>query len=1048
VSKVVAASSRLAKLSPPRASNWLPRRRLNRLLDEATQRGVTWIAAEPGAGKSTLAAAWSSSRSGRLLWYRVDAGDADPGVAFAYFKELAPSGRRTRSLPAYRPQDVERLDLFSRTFFRSFFDVIPAAATLVLDDAHAASGTDFDVLLAAAVREAPSDVAFLVLSRHDPRGMLLEEVARGAIRTLQSASLAFTSNEATELLADSVDEATARRLQAQTNGWVAGMLLLAKGAAGPIPGDSSPREWIDSYFDHRVIADLDNAERRTLAAVSLLPQVDIASLQEMGLGESAVDILERLRRLHSFVTRLDREPPTWRLHDLLRDALRARFNSMGDAAWRRGVRSAAARVAADRGLAREAVQLHLEAGETGAATVAAERFCRELVKSHRLAELDTVVAALGPAIVNSSLALQIALGESAWQRNDARAAVARFERAIDLTDEPVPSPLSLLVAASTLGVILDGWQDYDGTERWVSRVRTHLAARASIEDLDEVLRIDSVCVRAMSMIWGEELGELHVLVARILDALRHLQKQLAPDAAVAASGVLLETAVYLLTDESLFRDVVKATAPWLFHPDLAPLAKAGWLNAYAELGRHWPTPGIRLPAENPVACLELAVSIAREHGAQGMAFSAAKSLTSMAIAENDRPSAQRRLVVLREVTDPRHVSQECVLLESEAGVFALAGEWARAREAIDQALALAEQHNIPPSERWSPMFGKYRIAIASGDAAQAREALLRDAAGFPEGMRRDFALILADVAAAAQAWRAYGAIPDALVAQVIRRAHEHSWRGFGTWLAPLAARLCSDALRLGIEPEFARHVIRERHLSAPTPYDPHWPWPIRVRALGGVHVEVDGELLAFGPRAQRKAVDLLKVIVAHGPAPVEAAIVLDALWPDAEGGAARAAFDMTVMRLRKLLRHEDALRLDAGRIGLTPGSVWVDAFAYAQGATDEYAGPLFGADVVEPWWAAARERLHQRFLRRTLERGEAIEKAGQIDAALAVYEAGLAQDTLAENLYQGVIRCHLAAGRVADALRAYRRCREQLSIVLGVAPSAATSKLVAGVSVR
>jgi DNA-binding SARP family transcriptional activator len=200
-------------------------------------------------------------------------------------------------------------------------------------------------------------------------------------------------------------------------------------------------------------------------------------------------------------------------------------------------------------------------------------------------------------------------------------------------------------------------------------------------------------------------------------------------------------------------------------------------------------------------------------------------------------------------------------------------------------------------------------------------------------------------------------------------------------------------------------------------------------------VEVDGELLAFGPRAQRKAVDLLKVIVAHGPAPVEAAIVLDALWPDAEGGAARAAFDMTVMRLRKLLRHEDALRLDAGRIGLTPGSVWVDAFAYAQGATDEYAGPLFGADVVEPWWAAARERLHQRFLRRTLERGEAIEKAGQIDAALAVYEAGLAQDTL-------------AAGRVADALRAYRRCREQLSIVLGVAPSAATSKLVAGVSVR
>ena len=44
------------------------------------------------------------------------------------------------------------------------FGVIPAAATLVLDEAHAASGSAFDILLAAAVREVPSDVAFVILS--------------------------------------------------------------------------------------------------------------------------------------------------------------------------------------------------------------------------------------------------------------------------------------------------------------------------------------------------------------------------------------------------------------------------------------------------------------------------------------------------------------------------------------------------------------------------------------------------------------------------------------------------------------------------------------------------------------------------------------------------------------------------------------------------------------------------------------------------------------------------------------------------------------------
>ena len=35
-------------------------------------------------------------------------------------------------------------------------------------------------------------------------------------------------------------------------------------------------------------------------------------------------------------------------------------------------------------------------------------------------------------------------------------------------------------------------------------------------------------------------------------------------------------------------------------------------------------------------------------------------------------------------------------------------------------------------------------------------------------------------------------------------------------------------------------------------------------------------------------------------------------------------------------------------------------------------------------------------------------------------------------------------GRAADALRVFRRCREQLSIVLSVPPSAAAAALVAG----
>src|SRR5438309_314953 len=80
---------RLAKLSAPRASDWLARSRLHRDLHDATRAGVVWLVGGPGAGKTTLAACWAAERGPRTLWYRADAGDADPASAFGYFAQLA-----------------------------------------------------------------------------------------------------------------------------------------------------------------------------------------------------------------------------------------------------------------------------------------------------------------------------------------------------------------------------------------------------------------------------------------------------------------------------------------------------------------------------------------------------------------------------------------------------------------------------------------------------------------------------------------------------------------------------------------------------------------------------------------------------------------------------------------------------------------------------------------------------------------------------------------------------------------------------------------------
>jgi DNA-binding SARP family transcriptional activator len=1043
------SSTRLAKLSPSRASNWLARPRLDQLLDEATRAGATWIAAEPGAGKSTLAAAWGSTRSGRLLWYRADEADADPGVAFDAFTALARSTRRAGMLPIYRGRDVEKLDVFSRTFFRAFFDLVPAGTTLVLDDAHAAAGTDFDTLLAAVVREAPADVALLIASRKDPDGALLEDVARGTLRILDSGALAFTADEAAKLLARSVDRATALNLHARTNGWAAGMLLLAHGGTEAMSLGSEARDRTLAYFDRAVLGRLDEADLRTLAAASLLPEVDVDALREMGASDGAEALLERLRASHAFVSRLERQPRSWRLHDLLRDALGRRFGTIGESRWRDEVRNAAARIAERRGLVREAVRLHLDAGDPLAARAIAERCARELVKAQRLAELDAIALALGEALVRESVPLQIALGESAWQRNDAHRAVAGFERAMTLLGEDVPSGAGLVVAASALGAILEGWQDFAGSKPWAGRLAHQFGARTQIVDPNERLRVDAVCVRAANMLGDAQLGDERELFARILDALRDGATELQPDEALAAAGVLLETAGYRLNDEILFRDAVHASVPWLRKASASPMSVAGWLTSFALLGRRWPVAGAKLPAATPTECLELAARMAAECGGQSIAFSADLFLVNQAVADNDREAARKRLDALHEIADPGHPTQTVNVLAAEAAVLALSGDWSRAQTVNAQALDLAQRHDFALSDLWTLVIFRERIEIGSGDAARARQALLDESERHPQrSLYREMSLILADVASAAQALRSNGGIPPELTRRIVERAREHAWPGFATLLAPIAARLCSDALRMGIEVEFVRHVIRERHVPAPDAYEPDWPWPIRIRALGGLRVDANDVPIQFGPKAPRRPLELLKLLVARGPGAIDMATVFDALWPDAEGAEARGAFDMAVLRLRKLLGRDDALRLDGGRVGFDPACVWVDAFAFQHGAVDDYPGPLFGDNVVAPWWAAARERLHQRFLRRAQDRGVAFEQRGEFEQALALYEAALTQDPLAENLYRGAIRCHLAADRAADALRVYRRCRDQLSIVLGVAPSNGTADLVASIPRR
>src|SRR5690348_11601160 len=116
-----------AKLSRPRLYAPIERERLYTLLDGACAHPIAWIAAPPGAGKTTLVTAYLQARKLPALWYQMDAGDADP-AAFLHFARVARGAVHPAPKPpppTLTPGHLRDLPAFARDYFRAFCAQLP-----------------------------------------------------------------------------------------------------------------------------------------------------------------------------------------------------------------------------------------------------------------------------------------------------------------------------------------------------------------------------------------------------------------------------------------------------------------------------------------------------------------------------------------------------------------------------------------------------------------------------------------------------------------------------------------------------------------------------------------------------------------------------------------------------------------------------------------------------------------------------------------------------------------------------------------------------------
>jgi LuxR family transcriptional regulator, maltose regulon positive regulatory protein len=497
--------------------------------------------------------------------------------------------------------------------------------------------------------------------------------------------------------------------------------------------------------------------------------------------------------------------------------------------------------------------------------------------------------------------------------------------------------------------------------------------------------------------------------------------------------------------------------PDIEHEDLTPHRLANWLLVWERCSRY------AKKTQQADLAHQQTKALAERHNLRDILFWLAWHDVELSLPSRNVVLAEHGLAVAEAVLDPARLAQVKVVEFIKTRIARMKGQGDRAVFHASCCSKYSVELGDPPVLQAISIVNEAQARLLIDDFETACK-LMRQAAAMVPALFADEVRDMISLTEAYEATILGKSEGPALLAAAWAPIRERQFYETFDGYPEFGAKLRALTLEHGIEVEFVSRQIEVHAIAPPVNAPEAWPWPIRIYALGGFSVQRNGQALLFEGKAQKKPIELLKALIALGGRGVAKQKLYDLLWPDAEPEAAGASLDSTVSRLRKLLGDADSIRIEEGKVGFDPARVWLDVWAFdrdvealqsamraetnatvvddiGQRLLARYRGPFLGSEEPQRWSLVARDRWQNRFRRSLADAGRYWEQRAVWSTAITLYERALEEDSLAENLYRRLMRAHIARGEPAEAARVYRRCRDMLSVQLGIPPSPDTEEL-------